>query len=89
MMAGNHHHSPNYHLRETIGSPGAWGDRGFGSLRSRIGSGVWAEGERLSSTRLTCGDVELFLAEQEHRNPIAVDSACPRLTVIAFGAGGH
>jgi hypothetical protein len=25
----------------------------------------------------------------EHRNPIAVDSACPSRTVIALGAGGR
>ena len=63
MMAGEPSPPPNYHLKQTIGSPGAWGDRGFGSFALKDRQGGLGCGERLSSTRSTCGDVELFLAE--------------------------
>ena len=43
-MAGEPSPPPNYHLKQTIGSPGAWGDRGFGSFALKDSRGVWVVG---------------------------------------------
>jgi hypothetical protein len=68
MMAGEPSPPPNYHLKQTIGSPGAWGDRGFGSLRSRDRRGVWADGNAYPLMASTCDNVDCSAYKRQVHN---------------------
>jgi hypothetical protein len=53
---------------DTIGSPGAWGDRGFGSLRSRDRRGVWADGNAYPLMASTCDNVDCSAYKRQVHN---------------------